>query len=113
MPVSGRPTNAALLKITQGASGPEANGLQKARSRVTEVVDSLRLSARAELSANQRVATAAKAAASAKPSAATAMIHARAFLNGPSTSTGNETFRGLGRTIGAGGSRRGNLRQQA
>src|ERR1700691_6118827 len=30
MPVSGRPTNAALLKITQGCSTAEVKGLQKA-----------------------------------------------------------------------------------
>src|SRR5258707_15695752 len=30
MPVSGRPTKAALLKITQGSSSPEAKGLQRA-----------------------------------------------------------------------------------
>src|ERR1700757_3287494 len=29
MPVSGRPTNAALLKTTQGSSGPERKGFQK------------------------------------------------------------------------------------
>src|ERR1700675_5066752 len=29
MPVSGRPTNAALLKTTQGSSGPVRKGLQK------------------------------------------------------------------------------------
>ena len=30
MPVSGRPTNAPLLKITQGSSGPTTNPFQKA-----------------------------------------------------------------------------------
>ena len=30
MPVSGRPTKAALLKITQGSSAPEVKGLQNA-----------------------------------------------------------------------------------
>src|SRR5215470_6236597 len=29
MPLSGRPTNCALLKITQGSSGPRTNPLQK------------------------------------------------------------------------------------
>src|SRR5579859_6866032 len=32
MPVSGRPTKAALLKITQGSSTPEVNGRQNAAS---------------------------------------------------------------------------------
>src|SRR5215467_10748445 len=32
MPESGRPTNAALLKITHGASGPRTNAFQKTRS---------------------------------------------------------------------------------
>src|SRR5580700_11690439 len=31
MPVSGRPTNAALLKTTHGSSGPEAKPFQKTR----------------------------------------------------------------------------------
>src|SRR5580698_1155756 len=31
MPVSGRPTKAALLKTTHGSSGPEAKPLQKTR----------------------------------------------------------------------------------
>src|SRR5262245_2492282 len=31
MPVSGRPTNAALLKITQGSSGPKRNPFQNVR----------------------------------------------------------------------------------
>src|SRR5579859_255919 len=32
MPVSGRPTNAALLKTTQGSSGPEMKPFQKTRN---------------------------------------------------------------------------------
>src|SRR5690348_10358357 len=79
MPVSGLPTKAPLLKITQGASGPASNCFQKVRKGSGAGAGTF-AKARADLSSKSRVMLNAIAASNIKESTATAITHPRLRL---------------------------------
>src|SRR5580693_5382817 len=109
MPVSGRPTNAALLKITHEASGPETNWRQKVRNDAGGI-DSLRFVAWAALRAIKRVTLAANEIARAKDRAQTATPQRCVFLFGMRRSNRFGNLTGAGKGTGAGSSRSWKLR---
>src|ERR1700747_2110251 len=77
MAISGRPTNLALLKITQGSSGAEANAFQKTRNAAGTPSESRAIPACAGFRLETMLSMAMTATASRTASKVVAMIQLR------------------------------------
>lgn len=95
MPVSGRPTNLPLLKITQGTKGPDANWLQKVR-KDAGAGDAAEFAVREELRATARKTMVANAVTRRRERVDTAKIQPLTLLSGLRRSvTTNGTLAGV------------------
>src|SRR5438552_3895187 len=89
MPVSGRPTNFALLKMTHGSSGADTNGFQKVANSdgAFSLVESIATAAFLPVESSQPIV--ARAISSSADRQTTAMGQRREARTLPSSTTGS------------------------